>query len=297
MMKKYSLIVFLLIALALSACNYPIVQEPTEEQDDSMATEIAKILTGTPVTILISPTVGEEVEEPTATLEEVAPEPTATDTPEVVEDTATPTLTSTPTLAPTPTLSDEDPALTLGTPEWVDSMDNGNNWMTGEDSYTAVKFENGYMKLTALTDLDGWRLSWPVLNNAYLEAKFKTTDCSGSDHYGVMFSSPYESGTDEGYLFGITCDGRYSLREWNQPTMSWLENWTDSDAINIGDDAQNTLGILTDDGTITLYINGEKIKEYQENTYPIGVFGIFVGADNVENLTIWVDQIRYWTID
>ena len=294
-MKKITLIIFVLLALVLSACNYPIVNENPEDQDNSMATEIARILTGTPVTILISPTVADETGEPTEAEEtEEETEPAVTNTPEVVADTATPTPTMTSTVAPTPTLSDGDPALLLGTPDWVDTMDNGNNWMAGADSYTSVKFEDGVMKLTAESDLDGWRLSWPVLTNAYLEAKFQTTDCSGSDHYGIMFSSPYESGTDQGYLFGITCDGRYNLRMWDQPNMTTLESWTDSDAINIGDNAQNTLGVLTDDGTISLYINGEKVKEVEDDTFKTGVFGIFIGSDNVENLTVWVDQIRYW---
>ncbi len=290
-MKKITLITFVLLALVLSACNYPTIEENTDEQDNSMATEIARILTGTPVSILISPTASEETVEPTE-VEET--EPPATNTPEVVADTATPTPTMTSTLARTPTLSDGDPALSLGAPDWVDTMDNGNNWMTGADSFTSVKFESGFMKLTAESDLDGWRLSWPVLTDAYLEAKFQTTDCSGSDHYGIMFSSPYESGTDQGYLFGITCDGRYGLRKWNNPNMTTLESWTDSDAIHIGDNAQNTLGVLTDEGTISLYINGEKVKELEEDTFTTGVFGIFIGSDNVENLTIWVDQIRYW---
>ena len=296
-MKKITLITLLLLAVVLSACNYPGSTEAID-QDDSMATEIARILTGTPVTIMLSPTVAEETVEPTTAEPTTAEEtqPPATNTPEVIADTATPAPTLTPTLAPTPTLSDGDPALSLGTPSWVDAMDNGNNWLTGADSYTSVKFENGYMKLTAESEIDGWRLSWPKLTDAYLEAKFQTTDCSGSDHYGIMFSSPYESGTDQGYLFGITCDGNYRLRRWNSPNMTTLQNWTDSSAINIGDNAQNTLGVLTNDGKISLYINGQKVKELEENTFPTGLFGIFIGQDNVENLTVWVDQIRYWEL-
>ena len=291
-MKKITLITLLLFALVLSACNYPGVDAEATEQDDSMATEIARILTGTPVTILISPTADGVTVEPSTT-EETEPD-VATNTPEVIADTATPNPTATPTTTPTANLADTDPALTLGNPDWTDTMDNGNNWLTGADSYTSVKFESGFMKLTAESEVDGWRLSWPVLTDAYLEAKFLTTDCSGTDHYGIMFSSPYESGTNQGYLFGITCDGSYSLRKWNKPNMTTLENWTESDAINIGDNAQNTLGVLTDEGKISLYINGEKVKEVSDNTFPTGVFGIFINSNNVENLTIWVDQIRYW---
>lgn len=294
MMKKISLIALLLLALVVSACNYPASQEATTTgQDDTMATEIAKILTGTPVTILITPTAdvqGGETAAPEAT-ETVA----ASATPEVIADTATPSPTQTPTVAPTATLSDTDPALTLGNPDWVDAMDNGNNWLTGYNEYTSVEFKDGFMKLTAETDLDGWRLSWPVLTDAYLEAKVQAPNCSGSDHFGVMFSSPSGSGTDQGYLFGITCDGRYSLRRWDQPNMSYLVNWTESAALEKGKNVQNTLGVMTKGDTIGLYINGIKVKELSDDSFPTGIFGIFVGSDNTDDLTVWVDQIRYWS--
>ena len=70
-------------------------------------------------------------------------------------------------------MSDTDPAASLGAPDWVDNLDNGNNWLTDNDAFTEIKFNGGYMKLTAITDLDGWRLSWPAPDDFYLEGKFQ----------------------------------------------------------------------------------------------------------------------------
>ncbi len=295
MMKKFALIPIILVVLLLSSCNMPGYEAPAGQDDNSMATEIAKILTGTPVQILISPTAqgdqgqGETQEPPVG---EETQEPGNTETAAV---TATPTMTMTPTVTPTSTLSDTDPALTLGTPDWVDNMDNGDNWPTGYNDYTSIEFSNGYMKLTSETDLDGWRLSWPFLGNFYLEAKVQSPDCEGTDHYGLMFRVPENANANKGYLFGITCDGKYSLRRWDGTTMHYPVNWTTSDLIVKGQDVQNTLGVMAKGDTLALYINGQKVKELTDNGYLEGSFGVFVGSDNADdNVTVWVDQIRYW---
>ncbi len=295
-MKKFTLIaIILVVVLLLSGCNMPGYESTSGQDDNSMATEIAKILTGTPVQILISPTAQGEQSQPET---QEPPVGNVTETPESMETeaaTATPTATLTPTVTPTATLSDTDPALTLGTPDWVDNMDNGDNWPTGYNDYTSIEFNNGFMKLTAETDLDGWRLSWPYLENFYLEGKFQSPDCEGTDHYGLMFRVPDNANANKGYLFGITCDGKYSLRRWDGTTMHYPINWTASDLILKGKDVQNTLGVMAKGENLAFYINGKLVKEITDNGYLEGSFGVFVGSDNADdNVTVWVDQIRYW---
>ena len=285
-MKKLMFISLLLLAVILTGCNYPASQEKSpEDADDSMATEIAQILTGTPVEAEPTPTLTEPVEET-----EVVP----TNTPEPTEEPEAPTPTNTPQAEPTPTLSGTDPAATLGDPDWVDDMANGDNWPTGTNQYTTIAFENSNLKLTAETELDGWRLSWPFLNDFYLEASMQTPDCEGSDHYGLMFRVPANANANKGYLFSITCDGRYSLRRWNGQTMYFPINWTTSDAILDGENQVNKLGVMARDSEIALYINGQKVDEVTDNAYLEGSFGILVGKDATDGFTVWVDQVRYW---
>lgn len=305
-MKKLKLFSIIILALVLVGCNMPGSQEGEVDQDDGMATEIAKILTGTPVEIEPSatpvveeePTDVEETEEPT-------PEPTATEeveeeqteTPEPTETPEDEEETATPTEEPTPTAVAGDPASTLGEPDWVDNMEDGDGWATGFSEYSSIEFEDGYLKLTADQDVDGWRLTWPFLEDFYLEAKLESPECEGSDHFGIMFRVPANSNANRGYLYGITCDGRYGLRRWDGQVMYSPIPWTESDAINEGEDVVNTLGIMAEGSTLTLYINGQEVDEVTEGSYLAGSFGVFVGGTNADAPTVWVDQIRYWTID
>jgi hypothetical protein len=301
-MKKFKLFSIIVLALVLVGCNMPGSQEGEVDQDDSMATEIAKILTGTPVEIEPSATPVVEDEEPTEVVETEEPtqEPTEepeTETPEPTETPEEEEDTPTPTAEPTPTTVAGDPASTLGEPDWVDNMEDGEGWATGYSEYSSIEFDDGYLKLTADQDVDGWRLTWPFLEDFYLEAKVQSPECEGSDHFGIMFRVPANANANRGYLYGITCDGRYGLRRWDGQTMYFPVPWTESDVIKVGEDVVNTLGIMADGSTLTLYINGQEVDEVTEGSYLAGSFGVFVGGTNVEDLTVWVDQIRYWTIE
>lgn len=311
-MKKFILISFIMMVFVLSSCNLPGFDgETPEETDDSMATEISKILTGTPIEIQETPTstlVPEttEEEQPTATpvsqdeteepqdTEEPTQAPTETSEPD--EATPTPTATNTPLPTPTATLADTDPAANLGTPDWVDTMADGDNWPTGSNEYTSIDFEDGFLKLTEETEtFDGWRLSWPYLEDFYLEITLKTAECDTNDHYGIIFRVPENTNANKGYLYGINCGGQYSLRRWDGETMTYLVNWTKNDAIKTVADDLNTLGVMAKGENLTLYINGEKVDEVSDTAYLEGSFGVFVGSGGVtEDLTVWVDEIKYW---
>lgn len=299
-MKKLIIISAVILAFVLAGCHYPGLQNGADlDPDDAMATEIVKILTGTPAQVEPTATLSEETVELTEIPDETPIEPDEdliepVEPIEPEEPATSPAPTSTPMPSPTATLADSDPTRNLGDPDWVDNMDNGDNWPTGLDKYTAIKFENGYMKLTASTGIDGWRVTWPTLGNFYLEAALQSPGCEGNDSFGLLFRVPADSRAGKGYLFGITCDGRYSLRRWDGIAMYSLIGLTEHAALNKGVDAVNKLGVMARDADLVLYINGHKVHEISDANYLTGKFGIFVGGINVDDLTVWVDQIRYW---
>jgi hypothetical protein len=289
-MKKIITISLILLVIVLGGCNYPASQEEApKEPEDSMATEIAQILTGTPVIAEPTPT-------QTEALEETEIPPTSTPMPTEVEpeDTPEPTPTNTVTIEPTPTFSEDDPAASLGNPDWVDDMEDGDNWDTATDKYATVTVNNGFLKLTTITSSYSWRHTWPFLSNFYYEASMQAPDCEGSDHYGLMFRVPANANANKGYLFGVTCDGRYSLRRWDGQTMYFPINWTASNAIVVGEGAVNKLGVMARDSTLAIYVNGQKVDEVTDNAYLEGTFGVYAQGVNTEDFTVWVDQVRYW---
>ena len=308
-MKKLIFVIILILALVLSGCNFPGFEtDVAPDPDDAMATESARILTGTPMEVDFTPTpVEEETEqviptEPEDPLPEpTVPEPTVPEPTEPVEPeepTPTPAPTETPVPTPTATLAGTDPAFTLGDPDWVDNMNTGENWFTGDDPFTKYIVEDGFFKLISQTELYGWRLAWPLLENFYIEYTLQSPNCSGDDSFGIFFRAP--RGSDgrygrQGYLYGITCDGRYNLRRWDGKIMHSLIDRTAHDAIQEGPNVVNKLGVMARGANLAFYINGQKVDDVNDSNYLNGKFGIFVGGTNVENLSVWVDQVRYWT--
>lgn len=238
-----------------------------------------------------------------------APETAATQPPAATATTAPtattgPTATITATSGPTATLVPGDPRTRLGAATSTDNQDNANNWVwpTGSDKYTLATFGSGVQSITALTGTDGWRLANPAgreFANLYLEATIRLGACSGSDHYGLIARVPVLEEPDQGYLLTFTCDGKYSLRRWNAEVgtkgeMKWLVNWTASSAIQTGSNKVNRIGLWTYGSRLILYANGQLLTEVKDTTYPSGYFGVVVGADNTDKLTIQVDEMSYW---
>ncbi len=296
------IIPILLLAVVLAGCNLPASKAPTPSEVE-MSTKVAEILTAVPTAtaqiVIQSPTAPLPTVRPTDVLAPVATATSQT----VVEATATASATATQavTAAPTNTVTPlpNDPAARLGSASWVDDMDDGDNWPVGPDKFTAVEFKDGAMRLNGLSTTDGWRLTWPKLEDFYIEMTFQVPDCKASDRYGMIVRVPESNTPDRGYLFGFTCDGQYSLRRWNanigsKGEMANLVRWTSSPAVKAGANQTNKMGILAVGDRLVLYANGQLLGEVKDSIFSEGYFGVFVGARETEDFTIRVDQVRYW---
>lgn len=301
-MKK-TIIILLLIALFL-ACGYFLYTKFDDIKQRYLASRVNQLLAEMPTA---TPLAKNEEATPTSSVSSAIATAAALATAQAEEAkdveaaTAEPTiqLTAIPTEEPTltPTIASTDPGIYLGSADWTDLMDAPKNWPVGSDDYSSAYFENGYYRMTSLADVDGWRLaSTEAIKNGYIEITFTTETCSLDDHYGVMFHVPVLPEANPGYLFAITCDGRYSLRLWDEAagSMVYLIRWKASGTINVGSNQTNVLGVMTKDGVISLYINGVLVDEYSDNTLPSGYFGVLTGWEKTENLTIRIEEASYW---
>lgn len=201
-----------------------------------------------------------------------------------------------------PVIESDDPGKYLGEADWMDEMDPGEYyWPLGTDEYMSAAYEDGTLKLQALSEINGWRIaSTSMLGDSYIEAVVEIGKCSKTDGYGFIFNVPEETGYNRGYLFGVTCNGKYSLRVWDglsgeNGSMTWLKYYTENEYILQGEDAVNTIGVMTVDDSISLYINGELVDQFVDDTYSEGFFGMYINRDYTENLTINIDKVSYWT--
>jgi hypothetical protein len=315
-MKKAALFIAL-FTLLLSACMPG--ASPTLT-DAEMATRVATILTGMPSNTPLAteaPSKAPVTQQPTPRV--VHDTPQATNTPLITTATEsspqaagdatqtrtpkTPTITKTPsdTLEPSLTPPNSDPRTTLGNPTSADPMDNPDKWTwpVGKDNFTNNGFEDGHMWLTGLTTKPGWIISTIHIDDAYIEETVKTGGCSGTDNYGIIFRVPVLRTADRGYLFAISCDGKYSIWAWDgrvgpNGTRTVLIDWKASKHINTGSNQTNRVGVWAQDNSLVLYVNGAKLGETKVTTYSQGYLGVFVNPDVTKNFTVNVLEMKYW---
>jgi hypothetical protein len=300
-MKKAITLIVILAAVLMAGCS--VVERFKVAEKQYLETRVAELMEELPAetAVTVEPVATEEVkavetevavEETVEATVEAAVEETieATEEPEVEE---TPDVTEEPEVEPT--VVSFDPAVYLGSPDWVHEMDVA-DWDISASEYDLASFANGSMTLKALHDEPGWRIAPTTeeLSKAYMEGTFSVGVCSGIDSYGLIVRTSRSSGFNSGYFYAVTCDGRYSLRLWDGAKSVMLVNLTASDLINKGKDQANRLGVAAVGDNLTLFINGVKVNTVVDEKLEKGYFGVFINRDKTKDLTIKVDQVRYW---
>ena len=227
------------------------------------------------------------------------PSPSDTATPTISpEPTSTPTLTPTAAMTPTPTLGAGDPRQGLGQPTWVDIFEDGNEWPLYEDPHARFEVGEDGLVMTAFNPdfYNSWILNWRKSDNLYLEATGRMGACGGRDSFGLMFRASRSEQGYVGYLFGVSCDGRYSLRAWDGESMNMITAWTRHPSLPDGGNAERRIGVRADRATIRLYGQGELLTEVTDGRHDAGLFGLYVSAAETANFTVTVRELAYWDL-
>jgi len=226
--------------------------------------------------------------------------PLPSDTP-IPTETPTPTNTSPPTDTPTPTLVVDDPKIVmeLGEPSWQDTFENTSNWPLYNDEHVSMNLtSNNELQMTAKNadKWESWMLTWPVLTNFYLEVVVTPLDCNGLDRYGLLARASADA--KGGYLFGLTCDGRYSFRTWDGEGFNMLSAWTPSPLVLKGPGQTNRLGLLAEENRFTLYNNGHLLTTIvdEAESFTEGLVGLFVGSVLTPNMTVQFTEVSIWEL-
>jgi hypothetical protein len=220
-----------------------------------------------------------------------SPEPTASPTPEA---TLTPQPTGSPTPSPSPTFSSEDPRASLGDPTWADDLENDGDWFLYSDEHVSFEMVDEQMEMKAFNPdfYSGWSLGWRKDTNMFVEATISVKTCSGRDAVGLVFRAP---DVGQGYLYGISCDGRYSLRFWDGEEMNQIQDWATHPALKSGSDQTQRIAVWTNGNLIRLYANGALLKEIVDATYnQEGLFGVFISSATTPTFQARMSEFLYW---
>ncbi len=304
MNKKIALISLLLIGVLASCSVIPQFQQAREQY---VETRTAELLTEMPTaeplpTVAVEATAKvEPTVEPTAEVTEALTEEPATEATAEITEEVTATIEGDEVEAESKTITQSyDPKVYLGKSTWEDNMTAVGNWSLATDEYLSATYDNEALMIQTLTKQQGWRLaSTDPLADVYIEGNFKVDTCKGSDNFGIYFRIPTDVGTRQGYIFSITCDGKYALRNWDglsgaSGKTTWLLQPTESSLIKAGEGQANRLGIMAVGSRLIMYINGEKVGEVSDSTYTSGNFGVYLKAETSGSLKIHLDDVQYW---
>jgi hypothetical protein len=288
---KVVLIFLLETAMLTGGCNFPSTSQ-SKATPEAVYTQAAETIIAQ-LTELAAPE-GAITQEASATrlvTGAATAQPTETET-----QTGTATLTATPAITQTvtPTQAAQDPKAGLGDPDWLDRFNDEANWSPYEDEYVSFQIADGklVMQTKPGESRDSWLLTWPDPADYYLEATTQTESCSGLDRYGIIF----RTNASEGYLYGFTCDGEYSLRKWDGEQFTALIDWTYSSYILSGEGQINRMGLIVEGSQYKMYANDYYLGQAEDNAYDEGGFGLFVGSKNGESFIVSVDEIAYWEL-
>lgn len=263
-MKKTIPLLSLIFILLLAACGSP-APEPTVNPSD----------------------VADSV---SATLTAVGPAPTAQMAPTALPS-PTPVV---PTLEPI----EGDPATILGEPDGVDTFDTAANWTLFNNRCFRSEITDGQfvMESKGQEGVACWEVSWPNLQNFYMQTEVTTPEqCQPDDRFGMLFRAPDNF---RGYLYGLTCDGRYSLTKWDGEETTVLVAPATNGAINSGPGSVNRIGVVAFGGNYLLYANGIFLTEVQDFSYTTnGKIGYFVRASSDQGFVVKYDNLAVWVLD
>ncbi len=304
MASRNSIVTLLLgFSILVGACNLPASTRAVESSEvshtQSAQTLVVQLTQLAPQATPQPPAGLTPAVQTTAVVPTTAP---ATTQPPVPSQTATATTTPTPearTAVPAtagPTSSASDPRSALGKPTWRDTFVTGENWYLYEDEYARFSVEDKQLLMVALQigARNSWMLTNPTPVDYYIEMTAATSPCTGKDRYGLILRSD----ADSGYWFLFSCDGMYSVVQWDggNEKATKLIDWTASSLIQAGGEKTNRLGVRVEGNEFKLYANGNLVDEVKDGTYEEGSFGVIIGAQKTEGFTVQVSEVSYWLL-
>jgi len=190
-----------------------------------------------------------------------------------------------------------DPAQTLGKPDSKDTFDNANGWHLYDNACYTSEIAGGKYIMTSkgLPGVLCWEVSQTEVMNFYLETIYQApSNCLPDDRYGIFFRTP---DNQRGYLFGISCDGRYMLTKWDGHTNETIIPPTTSDQISAGQSQINRIGVLVQGNHFRLYANGAPLMDTDDGAFPEpGKIGYFIQASNNQKYSVTFDDLSIWNL-
>jgi len=151
---------------------------------------------------------------------------------------------------------------------------------TDDDGVSTIKWEsdgNGFIQFS--TNDPKYNFIYWILYNNIIESNIYEIECkkmSGASNwgYGMIFGA---SDIHKYYDLGITTQGYYIIGKEVNGKYTKIRDWTKSEKLNTGYNTINTLKVVKNGTTFTVYLNGSQADQFTDTEI------------NGDRLGYWVD--------
>jgi len=212
--------------------------------------------------------------------------------------TSTATSTLTPTVSATLTPTAAANALSgVGQVIFDEQFDKPGVWDTSEDDSKRIVLAGGQLSITAKV-ADRFFIIYNATRRASDFVASLTgvnTLCHFRDRYGLLFRV---RDSNNYYQFEVDCDGRYRLSKVAGGTLTPLQDWTASEAIQLGSSGlPNELTVRANGSRLEVSVNGQLLTSLEDKTYAEGGFGLYAGSGSQASYTAAFEQLRVFEIN
>ena len=187
---------------------------------------------------------------------------------------------------------------TSGTPVYLDALNNAESANTVEANWDqnskCVFGQDGY-HVKEGTNWHGCKESSNFYQN--MAVTVNTRILSGVSG-GLFFRvSTDVFGEYSGYLFEITTSGKYRISLFSQritATITPLKNWTSSPALRQGYAANNTLQVIAQGSSLSLYANGVFLVQLVDSTYTSGLIAFYATTDGIKQADVVYGNLKVY---
>jgi serine/threonine protein kinase len=187
---------------------------------------------------------------------------------------------------------------TSGTPAYLDTLNNAESANTLEANWDqnskCVFGQDGY-HVKEGTNWHGCKESSNFYQNMALTVNTRIlSGVSGGLFFRV---STDVFGEYSGYLFEITTSGKYRISLFSQritATITPLKNWTSSPALRQGYAANNTLQIIAQGSSLSVYANGVFLVQLADSTYKSGLIAFFATTDGIKQADVVYGNLKVY---
>jgi len=207
----------------------------------------------------------------------------------------TPVATPTPVAEPVD-VTDRLAEIKADDPTTSDDFRRDNDTWNLEPDEDATFFYRGrtfHIKVDA-PEWIGWSAGEITTTDFLLEVDTQYVDGPADAEYGVIFR---QVDADNYYFFAISRSGSYRLWRLEDGEWTTMVEWTQTDAIDISEDALNRLGVLAEGAQLTLLVNDVALTQLEDETFASGKVALALGTFEEAGAEVAFDNLDIWAIE